>query len=1396
MFCLSRSVSSRFASCIGVINLLLAFDVLCVSTPLSAQYASGVWVGEGPAPIENGQVENIVPDNEVVGAIHAVVAHPTDPDIIYIGAVNGGVWKTSNATATYPSWIPLTDASPFLSISALEYDWTDPARQTLWGGTGAYSAFYNRGLRTGLLTSSDGGQSWIAVEGNEVLRGKTISGIAANSSTIVVSTNNRDSTLECAYGVFRSTDAGTTFNQLLYAETGFPIGSVFDLVRDPSNSDRLFAGVVKADNCDGAPNGVYRSDDFGSSWVKVSNSSMDTLITSEFTRNIEFAVGPSGVVWSAIVNRTDDDDTLHGVFRSPDQGSTWSELDLPGTIEEDGVFIGIHPGGQGSIHLSIVADPSDPNIVYIGGDRQGFVNGTSSIGARRYTGRLFRGDASQPSGSQFVHLTHSSSLGPEGGGTASGSSPHADSREMTFDAAGDLLEVDDGGIYRRTSPRDNSGDWHSINGDLGVTEMHSSDFDSKSGVLIGGAQDTGSSQQVSSSDFRWEQLWFGDGGDVAVDAISTPGHSTRFSSGQFLQGFSRRVYDEENTLVSVSWPALEVVDGGSPLEPQFVTPLRVNSYNGNRLVFGGDNSVYESTDQGDTIREVSPGARANRWGRDAIAYGANLNQEVLWVGARGEVFVRDAAWPAPLEKAVNYQGGDPVGIVTGGTGSSAWVADSTKVWRTTDMGESWEDVSGNLGSQDPGSLGGLAVATVDGDSAVVVGGNNGVYFTTDFWLPSPYWEPLGSGLPRGIVSELFFDQDSKKLFAAILGRGAWSLQVSEPPASCAYTVDSPNGGETWTLGQGYTIRWSSSGDACDAQVSLGLYTGASQVEEIASCGSSPNDEAHPWTIPATLAEGTDYRVRVVDCGDASYGDYSNANFTIQGGSSEPCDYTVTTPNGGEQWSQGQSYAIEWSKTGGDCGSGVKLELLKSGNFYAVIDGNAPSDEPYLWTVPSNFAVGSDYKVRLRDLRNGAYTDRSNRNFSIQEGSGDSCAYTVDSPNGGETWTLGQGYTIRWSSSGDACDAQVSLGLYTGASQVEEIASCGSSPNDEAHPWTIPATLAEGTDYRVRVVDCGDASYGDYSNANFTIQGGSSEPCDYTVTTPNGGEQWSQGQSYAIEWSKTGGDCGSGVKLELLKSGNFYAVIDGNAPSDEPYLWTVPSNFAVGSDYKVRLRDLRNGAYTDRSNRNFSIQEGSGDSCAYTVDSPNGGETWTLGQGYTIRWSSSGDACDAQVSLGLYTGASQVEEIASCGSSPNDEAHPWTIPATLAEGTDYRVRVVDCGDASYGDYSNANFTIQGGSSEPCDYTVTTPNGGEQWSQGQSYAIEWSKTGGDCGSGVKLELLKSGNFYAVIDGNAPSDEPYLWTVPSNFAVGSDYKVRLRDLRNGAYTDRSNRNFSIQD
>src|SRR6266704_4873067 len=67
------------------------------------------WIEQGPGPNVNGQVENVAPNNAVTGAINAIAADPSNANILYVATANGGIWRTNNAAAASPNWVPLTD---------------------------------------------------------------------------------------------------------------------------------------------------------------------------------------------------------------------------------------------------------------------------------------------------------------------------------------------------------------------------------------------------------------------------------------------------------------------------------------------------------------------------------------------------------------------------------------------------------------------------------------------------------------------------------------------------------------------------------------------------------------------------------------------------------------------------------------------------------------------------------------------------------------------------------------------------------------------------------------------------------------------------------------------------------------------------------------------------------------------------------------------------------------------------------------------------------------------------------------------------------------------------------------------------------------------------------------
>ncbi len=875
------------------------------------------WTAQGPGPTTGGQVEgNTVQNGEVVGSIHGLVTHPTDADTIWIGGANGGIWRTTDATAASPSWTPLTDAFPSLSTGALELDPTDATNQTLVAGIGRFSSFGSAGgPLTGLLRTTDGGTTWTQL-GTVDLAGRNVSGVGPRGATILVAASDRSNAIGA--GMYRSTDTGASF-QNISGLNGLDFGQVFDLVGDPSDPNRFYAGLET---------GVFRTDDAGASWTDVTDAAIGALVGGA-TNNIEFAVSPvaPNPVYAGIVNNGQ----LRGFFRSPDQGATWTAMDLPqvvagnfaitnatnaspivitsnghgltnneqpqvrisgvtgNTAANGDFFVTIidtnnfslngsagngayggggtwgkitgleprfEPGSQGATHFSIAADPADVNLVYVGGDRQDFPN---PLGAADFSGRLFRGDFSIAPGGpgaipspQWTSLTHV--------GTNANSAPHADSREMRFDAAGNLIEADDGGIYRRTNPASTNGDWFSVIGTLQVTEFHDVAYDSNSNIIIGGAQDTGTPEQGTTGGTTWRSVSTADGGDVAVDDTSVAGQSTRYSSTQNLGGFTRRTCDGANSCSGPTAIGLNVVTG-STLRAQFVTPIELNVTDQTRLIIGAGNGVYESPDQGDNLTQIgttgptvcvaggNAGAACNVDGdcpngscgyavnRNAMVYGHASNAELIYIGSNTRVLVRTAAAGTMDPTPTAFPGGTVLDLaVATSDANRLYAIDNTTVYETTDGGTTWTDITGNLSEGGATNFRTIVYLEGAGNDLLAIGTSQGVFVSVepnfDAWLKL-------DGLPNAPVWDLDYDAADRVLVAGTLGRGAWTQQITVADLAIDKTAspDPVSPGQTLT----YEITVTNNGpeDAAGVIVTDVLPPEVSYVSDTDACVEAP-----------------------------------------------------------------------------------------------------------------------------------------------------------------------------------------------------------------------------------------------------------------------------------------------------------------------------------------------------------------------------------------------------------------------------------------------------------------------------------------------------------------------------------------------------------------------------
>src|SRR5262249_26846712 len=236
---------------------------------------------------------------------------------------------------------------------------------------------------------------------------------------------------------------------------GLPSGPVNSIVGDPNKSNRIYAAVSSPSAATNAQTAVFVSNDAGVNWTPVFGAAQSNGTISAASQTVlKVASGPGGALAVGIVDLATN--RVTGLFWSGNSGANWTALTVPA----------LNNGAQAPVNFAITIDPKNTNLVYVSGD---------AIPALPFTVTSFRLDAVNSPG------TFTSSVD---GNTANGSTVHADSRFLTFDANGRLVLTSDGGIYARTNPGNNTGAWTSLNGSLSLLETYAVGYDAVGKRLI------------------------------------------------------------------------------------------------------------------------------------------------------------------------------------------------------------------------------------------------------------------------------------------------------------------------------------------------------------------------------------------------------------------------------------------------------------------------------------------------------------------------------------------------------------------------------------------------------------------------------------------------------------------------------------------------------------------------------------------------------------------------------------------------------------------------------------------------------------------------------------------------------------------------------------------------
>ena len=244
---------------------------------------------------------------------------------------------------------------------------------------------------------------------------------------------------------------------------------------------------------------------------------------------------------------------------------------------------------------------------------------------------------------------------------------------------------------------------------------------------------------------------------------------------------------------------------------------------------------------------------------------------------------------------------------------------------------------------------------------------------------------------------------------------------------------------------------------------------------------TPTVDGEPWYAPLSANQA---RTQINDgtnpssfLTDGSPGGLSISNVGLYGDTISfdvaINTFTVTSPNGGELWTAGESATVTWMSTGSMSTVDIQLSTNSGTNWTTLVD-NTSNDGSETITVP--IVSSATCLIKVAEGTIGAPFDLSDANFSITL---PPSPITVTSPNGGENWVAGTTHAITWTQTG--LTGSVTIDLYKGGVLLKNLGTADASAG--TFSWAIGAGETAGSDYRVRVWQ---GTAWDESDANFTL----------------------------------------------------------------------------------------------------------------------------------------------------------------------------------------------------------------------------------------------------------------------------------------------------------------------
>jgi len=686
---------------------------------------------------------------------------------IWVGSATGGVWKSTNEGTTFE---PVFEGMPTASTGDLAIDPNNP--DVVWVGTGEANIFRSSNAGCGVFKTTDGGKSWNIMGLENTFTIGRIRVNPQNSDIVYVAATGHEWTPNEERGLFKTIDGGKRWIKVLYVDQNT---GVYDLVLDPKdpnviycttwerirqkwNDPRTYETTVNS--------GIWKSTDGGKNWNKINEGLPAPNKRGRI--GIDIAVSNPKVLYAYVDNyetaykatpgETDSygrqkADVIKGatVYRTDDAGATWKQVS--GLTPEQKTFMESHSATYGWVFGQIKVDPNDENTLYT----MGLMLNQSTDG-----------------GKTFVSLR----------------GPHVDHHGLWIDPANSnyLLNVQDGGL---TISYDKGKTWKYPIEVLPLAQFFNLAYDMNVTFRVyGSIQDHGSyfgtvdltrgRDKVSPVEFK--DILGGEGSSHAVNHID---NNTIYASGFYGQLMRAEISTFPQNIKELM---PNMMPGEAPLRGDWVAPTIISPHSPD-IIYHGMQYVMISKNKGDTWEFISPDLSYNDpKKRGDISYQtvsvldesplrfgllyAGTDDGRIWRtkdGGKTWTEIRNGAVPQKFVSRIlasRYDIGTVYMTQTGRRDDDFQVY----IWKSTNFGDSWQDISGNI---PVGPVNAIREDPVNPD-ILYAGTDGGVFVTKD---SGKKWDVLGI-LPFSYVHDLAIHPLDNMIIIATHGRGMWIMDAN------------------------------------------------------------------------------------------------------------------------------------------------------------------------------------------------------------------------------------------------------------------------------------------------------------------------------------------------------------------------------------------------------------------------------------------------------------------------------------------------------------------------------------------------------------------------------------------------------------------------------------------